>query len=241
MPLAHFFISKNRKVNFEISILIRDLKNVPLVSGLYHIRWRMKHASHTNGSTQRAPIKDHSIYWNHPISTMVQLVIDKHHVLSPCEFKLEIYQEIGSGKDAEMIGSLTVNLAEYATTGLTTRRYLLEQCKFNSTLKLSIQMTQKSDVDTEFVAPPLRKQQIFTDIPTMINKDEKQRSMVFYENKIARPSRPPPPTLKKSHSAMSLPRFCRQTEFQNDTEEQSPTDLVEQLFMGKQPDINAFS
>ncbi|KAI9015668.1 hypothetical protein CLU79DRAFT_338732 [Phycomyces nitens] len=75
----------------------------------------------------------------------------------------------------------------------------------------------------------------------MINKDEKQKSMVFYENKIARPSRPSPPTLRKSHSAMSLPRFCRQTEFQSDGEEPSPTDLVEQLFMGKQPDINAFS
>ncbi|KAI9015669.1 EEIG1/EHBP1 N-terminal domain-containing protein [Phycomyces nitens] len=137
MPLSHFFISKHRKVDYEISILIHDLKNVPLVSGLYHIRWRMKHASHTNGSTQRAPIKDHSIYWNHPISTMVQLVIDKQHVLSQCEFKLEIYQELGSGKEAEMIGSLAVNLAEYATTGLTTRRYLLDQCKFNSTLKVN--------------------------------------------------------------------------------------------------------
>lgn len=52
-PFSYLFISKNRKVNFEISVIIRDLVNVPLVSGYYYINWKLKHASHRTGSTPR--------------------------------------------------------------------------------------------------------------------------------------------------------------------------------------------
>lgn len=67
---------------------------------------------------------------------MAQLIISKQHVLGPCEFKLEVYQELGGSKDTVPIGSLTINLSEYASSGLTTRRYLLDHCKFNSTIKV---------------------------------------------------------------------------------------------------------
>lgn len=58
-------------------------------------------------------------------------------MLGPCELKLEVYQELG-GKDTIIIGDLTINLAEYANSGLTTRRYLLDDCKFNSTIKVTV-------------------------------------------------------------------------------------------------------
>lgn len=86
----------------------------------------------------RAPIRDHCIFWGHPISTMAQLVVSKQHVLGPCEFRLEVYQELGGSKDTIPIGSLTINLSEYASSGLTTRRYLLDECKFNSTIKVHL-------------------------------------------------------------------------------------------------------
>ncbi|KAI7865071.1 N-terminal C2 in EEIG1 and EHBP1 proteins-domain-containing protein [Spinellus fusiger] len=246
MPLSNFFVPKHRKVNFEVSIIIRDLTNVPLVSGFYHVRWRMRQATHTSGFTEKTPIKDHCTYWNHTINTMAMLVIDKQSLLGPCELKLEVYQELGSGQESVMIGSLTLNLAEYATSGLTTRRYLLHDCKFNSTIKLSIQLTQKTDVETQFKTPPLRKQQLFTDIPSMISdrKDRKDRidrmdrmdrdeqSLVSLHSN---PSSLSP--LKKSHSAMSLSHYCKQSMPLSFSEDPSPTDLVEQLFMGKQPDM----
>lgn len=79
----------------------------------------------------RIPIKDHQVTWNHPINTMVQLVINKQQILGDCELKLEIYQK--GGKE---IGSLLINLSEYAGLGVTTERYLLQNCKFNSTIKV---------------------------------------------------------------------------------------------------------
>ncbi|KAI8375848.1 hypothetical protein BD560DRAFT_453769 [Blakeslea trispora] len=76
---------------------------------------------------------------------MLQLIINKQQVLSNCELKLEIFQK--GGKE---IGSLSINLSEYAGLGVTTERYLLENCKFNSTIKLSLRMNIKSDLMPQF-------------------------------------------------------------------------------------------
>lgn len=153
MPLSHLFIPKNRIIDFELTILIQDLTNVPLVSGLYFVKWKIKNAGQSGSTVRqvyytrlhkricaltswyRAPIRDHCIYWGHPISAMAELVVSKQHMLGPCELKLEVYQELG-GKDTILIGDLTINLSEYANSGLTTRRYLLDDCKFNSTIKV---------------------------------------------------------------------------------------------------------
>ncbi|KAI8067337.1 N-terminal C2 in EEIG1 and EHBP1 proteins-domain-containing protein [Thamnidium elegans] len=249
MPLSHIFISKSRKIDFELTILIQDLTNVPLVSGLYYVKWRLKNATHNNGSTVRAPIRDHCIFWGHPISTMAQLIISKQHVLGPCEFKLEVYQELGGSKDTVPIGSLTINLSEYASSGLTTRRYLLDDCKFNSTIKLSIKVDQKSDALMQFDIPPLKRQQIFTDIPSMIT-ERQERSLLYDERSLHSASftsnainntsnnldtsfRSQTPVLKKSQSAISLPHYCRQVTPFNDSDDPSPVDLVEQLFKEK--------
>ncbi|KAI8095284.1 hypothetical protein BDF21DRAFT_329438 [Thamnidium elegans] len=71
---------------------------------------------------------------------MIQLVTNKQQILSSCELKLEIHQK--GGKE---IGSLSINLSEYAGSGVTTERYLLQDCKYNSTIKLSLRMNIKSD------------------------------------------------------------------------------------------------
>lgn len=96
----------------------------------------------------RAPINDHSVFWNYPINTMAQLVINKQHVLGSCELKLEIIQELSGGKETHTVGTLSINLSEYAESGVTTRRYLLDDCKFNSTVKAS----DKDDVMVSFVS-----------------------------------------------------------------------------------------
>lgn len=74
---------------------------------------------------------------------MARLVISKQQVLGPCELRLDVFQELGGSKDTVAIGSVTINLSEYAGSGLISRRYLLDDCKFNSTIKVSY-MRQKS-------------------------------------------------------------------------------------------------
>ncbi|KAI8384445.1 N-terminal C2 in EEIG1 and EHBP1 proteins-domain-containing protein [Radiomyces spectabilis] len=232
MSFSRLFISSHRKVDFDVSFLIQDLANVPLVSGLYFVKWRIKHASPSNGYTARESIKDHCIVWNQPANTMVQLIINKHQALNPCELKLEVFQQLGGSKAIVAIGDLTINLSEYSRSGLTTRRYLLDHCKFNSTIKLSINLTQKSRIDAEFSTPPLKKQHMFTDIPSLIT-ERKDRNRAIEEQSLGEASfendlRAGVSMVRKSSSVMSLPQFCRQT---STSERVSPKDLVEQLFI----------
>lgn len=53
MSLSSFVIPRNRKVQFELEILIEELANVPLVAGLYYIKWKLKNGKKTNGITER--------------------------------------------------------------------------------------------------------------------------------------------------------------------------------------------
>lgn len=53
MLISQLFISKSRKIDFELSVLFQDLANVPLVSGNYHIKWKIKYADASSGSTAR--------------------------------------------------------------------------------------------------------------------------------------------------------------------------------------------
>ncbi|CAO3697915.1 unnamed protein product [Rhizopus microsporus] len=209
-PFSHLFVSKSRKVPFEVSIIIRDLVNIPLVSGYYYVSWKLKHATHTGGSTPSVHIKDHQVTWNYPINTMSKLVIDKHQVLSDCELKLEIYQKGGI-----KIGTLSINLSEYAGSGVITERYLLQDCKFNSTIKLTLRMNTKSDSYPQFQTPPLSRKQIFKDIPTVVHERSLDIPQQYKQ-------------LRKSQSVMSLPKYCKVQS--NALDEPSPVDLVEQLF-----------
>ncbi|KAG0736859.1 hypothetical protein G6F57_007210 [Rhizopus arrhizus] len=221
MQFSNLFVSKHRKLDFSIQITIHDLANVPLVSGLYHVKWKLKNASHASGSTMSSPIRDHVIVWSHPINSLAHLVIAKDNILGPCEFKLQVFQEIGGTKDIVFIGSLTINLSEYANTGLTSRRYLLDECKFNSTIKLSFRLDQVTESAVPYNIPPLKKQQMFTDIPTMIINDRQQLDPTSSNSS---------QEIKRSHSSSALPQYCRQVTPFHNTDDPSPTDLVEQLF-----------
>lgn len=83
----------------------------------------------------REHIKDHTVEWYSSVTTFAELVISKQQILQPCELKLDIYQELGGGGTKQM-GSLSINLSEYALSGPITRRYLLDECKFNSFIKV---------------------------------------------------------------------------------------------------------
>lgn len=90
--------------------------------------------------------------------------------------EFEVIQEygVGSGRgDRITLGHIKLNLAEYVeqselATGQgedpgVTRRYLMQESKINSTLKLGIYMKQ-TEGDKNFIAPALKTAQVFSGI-----------------------------------------------------------------------------
>ncbi|CAG8545359.1 945_t:CDS:2 [Funneliformis caledonium] len=167
--LSLFFVPRNKKVHFEIDILIQELINVPLVSGSYYIKWKLKNGERTNSMTERAPIKHRSIAWNYKLQNSVQIIIGKDGVLMPCELSIKVKQELNGGKEVNNIGKLLLNLSEYVGLNSVTQRYLLQDSKINSTLKLTINMKQTSG-KVGFKVPSIKKPQIFGGIAGIITE-----------------------------------------------------------------------
>lgn len=56
----------------------------------------------------------------------------------------ETVQEYAGARERIALGSLSLNLAEYARVGKETRRYLMQDSKINSTLKVGESLQSRS-------------------------------------------------------------------------------------------------
>ena len=145
---------------------------MPLVSGTSYVKWHLPSstAAEHRGRTERAPIKEHKVSWDYQKKIPIRLTIDKSNHLQEHFVNFEVVQDYSSGARGEKItlGYVTLNLAEYVEEsemgpdgeeGIT-RRYLMQDSKINSTLKIGIAMNQV-DGERNFVAPPLKTAPVF--------------------------------------------------------------------------------
>lgn len=83
--------------------------------------------------------------WEYEKTIPVRLTIDRHGMLQESDINFEVLQEYSSGVRGETIilGNVRLNLSEYVEgsddgeDGVT-RRYLMQESKINSTLKVKI-------------------------------------------------------------------------------------------------------
>ncbi|KAF7330446.1 C2 NT-type domain-containing protein [Mycena venus] len=133
------------------------------------------------GQTGWLPLKDHSVTWDHPLSAVVQMSIERDtHRLLPHPFKLTVVQRvIAHDPDAPhnpRLGTVEIDLAEYvdsfpataASKGVVTRRYLLRDSKTNATLRLSIHV-EPVGTPPSFTAPPLPNGEILAGVATLLS------------------------------------------------------------------------
>lgn len=107
--------------------------------------------------------------------------MDKSNTLQEVQIHFEIIQDYSSGggrSEKITLGNITLNLAEYVEpTGQdgdedgVIRRYLMQDSKINSTLKVGINMKQL-DGDKNFVAPPLKTAPMFGGIAGIMGTAE---------------------------------------------------------------------
>lgn len=175
--LDDILVPKSRKPRFDLTLQIHDLNNVPLVSGAAYVKWHLHNSTKgdARGRTDKAPIKEHKVNWRYERSVSnIRMTVDRNGTLNEQLIMFEINQEY-SGRERIMLGTVTLNLAEYAGVEKETRRYLMQDSKINSTLKITIAMTQISG-DTNFYTPPLRGAQVFGGIAGIISNGDQQPS-----------------------------------------------------------------
>lgn len=140
-------------------------------------------AAEHRGRTEKNPIKDHKVFYDYEVRLPVRLTVDKNGMLQESWIIFEVLQEYAGGGRGERIslGNVKLNLAEYVEqsemAGLDgeelgiTRRYLMQDSKINSTLKIGIYMKQ-TEGDKNFVAPPLKTAQVFSGIAGIVSGEQ---------------------------------------------------------------------
>ncbi|RIB15778.1 N-terminal C2 in EEIG1 and EHBP1 proteins-domain-containing protein [Gigaspora rosea] len=170
---SRFFIPRSRKVDFDIEIIIHELANIPSIAGLYYVKWKLQNGNKRRDVTRRVEIKNHSVIWDYKLLNSTKLIIGKDGYLMPCELRLSVKQELNGGKEINSIGKLSLNISEYVGLSTVTRRYLLQDSKINSTLKLTINMKQTFG-DVVYKVPVLKKTQIFGGLAGIISEQTEQ-------------------------------------------------------------------
>lgn len=196
--MSSAFVSKSRRVRFELHLRVLDLNNVPLVSGTSFIKWHLPSstAAEHRGRTNKCAIRDHRVAYDYEKNVAVRLTVARDGLLQECSVQFEVWQEYSAGGRGERIrlGDVRLNLAEYVEASEPTspgpggmnsseasragkeeegvvRRYLMRDSKINSTLKLGIHM-RHVDGTRDYYAPPLRTAPVFGGIAGIISVAE---------------------------------------------------------------------
>lgn len=186
-------LHKARKPKFELTLQILDLNNLPLTAGTVYVKWHLPtslglapisaltpHDSTHHGHTHKSPIQAHKVVWNYSKTIPLRLHIDKNHLLQEQHIDFTVLQEL-SHTEKLVIGKLRLNLAEYADAeggeGMVVRRYLMQDSKINSTLKIGIGMVQVEG-DRNFIAPSLKSAAVFEGFTGVIAAESTQDDAV---------------------------------------------------------------
>lgn len=123
------------------------MSNVPLVSGTTFVKWHLPHsaAAEHRGRTPKCAIKDHKVIYDYEKTIPVRLTINKNTSLQDIFLQFDVIQEYASSGRGErtLLGTLKLNLAEFVHASETEgqdavmRRYLMQESKINSTLKVA--------------------------------------------------------------------------------------------------------
>lgn len=120
--------------------------------------------------------------WNYEKVITVRLVIDKTSMLQDFMINFEVLQDYSTAARDEKItlGHVSLNLAEYTDfqsedgeNGVA-RRYLMQESKINSTLKIGISMRQL-DGERDYRSPPLKVAPAFGCIAGIMDFEQAER------------------------------------------------------------------
>ncbi|KAJ1798280.1 hypothetical protein LPJ59_002602 [Coemansia sp. RSA 2399] len=131
MALQNLFVPRARMASFNVQLRIEDLNNVPPLNGVFYAKWKFQDHS---GTTPRVPVVNREVRWLHAVEKIIDIPVSKDGMLTSCEFKITIKQEVYSHVHMK-IGTLNINLSEYALLSGSSRRYFLQESKLNCTLK----------------------------------------------------------------------------------------------------------
>lgn len=122
------------------------------------MKWHLPFSSAADhrGKTDKFSIKNNKVEYHYEKTTQIRLIVGKDLTLQEALIHFEVMQEYPARARTERItlGTIKLNLAEYVDTetpnsaesprgnGPIVRRYLMQDSKVNSTLRIELDMRQ---------------------------------------------------------------------------------------------------
>ncbi|XP_020780884.1 protein FAM102B isoform X2 [Boleophthalmus pectinirostris] len=150
---------KKKKFKFKVDFELDELSSVPFVNGMLFCKVRLLDGGFSEESS-REQVQANCVRWRKRFSFPCKMSANAGTgVLDPCVCRVSVRKELKGGKAYAKLGFADLNLAEFAGSGNTTRRCLLEGYdtkntrQDNSILKVIIS-TQLMSGDPCFKTPP---------------------------------------------------------------------------------------
>ncbi|XP_034559726.1 protein FAM102B-like [Notolabrus celidotus] len=154
-----FILMKKKRFKFKVDFDLEELSSVPFVNGVIFCKVRLVDGGFAAESS-REQVQANSVHWKRRFSFVCKMSANAGTgVLDPCVCRVSVRKELKGGKSFAKLGFADLNLSEFAGSGSTTRRCLLEGYdtkntrQDNSILKVVI-TTQLMSGDPCFKTPP---------------------------------------------------------------------------------------
>ncbi|XP_029805189.1 protein FAM102B isoform X2 [Suricata suricatta] len=151
---------KKKKFKFKVDFELEELSSVPFVNGVLFCKMRLLDGGSFAAESPREVVQANCVHWRKKFSFMCKMSASATTgILDPCIYRVSVRKELKGGKAYAKLGFADLNLAEFAGSGNTTRRCLLEGYdtkntrQDNSILKVLISMQLMSG-DPCFKTPP---------------------------------------------------------------------------------------
>ncbi|XP_075837693.1 EEIG family member 2 isoform X3 [Microtus pennsylvanicus] len=151
---------KKKKFKFKVDFELEELSSVPFVNGVLFCKMRLLDGGSFTAESSREVVQANCVRWRKKFSFMCKMSASASTgILDPCVYRVSVRKELKGGKAYAKLGFADLNLAEFAGSGNTTRRCLLEGYdtkntrQDNSILKVLISMQLMSG-DPCFKTPP---------------------------------------------------------------------------------------
>lgn len=155
-----FMMMKKKKFKFRVDFELDELSSVPFVNGILFCKIRLLDGGSFSVESSREVVQANSVHWKKSFSFMCKMSASAASgILDPCVCRVSVRKELKGGKAYAKLGFADLNLAEFAGSGNTVRRCLLEGYdtkntrQDNSILKVGISMHLMSG-DPCFKTPP---------------------------------------------------------------------------------------
>lgn len=140
------FMMKKKKYKFTVDLHLEELVEVPFLNAVLFAKIRLLDGGSFQEHSNREEVKNHTVRWGQKFEFPCKMTSNASTgVLDPCTVRISIRKEIKGGRSYQKLGFIDLNLAEFAGSGLTSRKCLLEgydtrHRQDNSMLNVSIRM-----------------------------------------------------------------------------------------------------